>query len=637
MILLQLTNIRKHFGPVAVLDGASFEVRPGDKIGLVGPNGTGKSTLLNIAAGRLDADAGTIELHSSASVDYLEQQPQWESGRTLWQEAYSALEGLVELQQQAEAVAAQMAATDDATERERLGRRYDYLQHELTQHNAYHLDHRVQRVLDGLGFASSSHSQAVESLSGGQQNRLMLARLLLRDAEVLLLDEPSNHLDIQATEWLESYLADSSQALVVVSHDRYFLDKVTTRTLELYNGTVDDYAGNFSAYWGQKAERLKVQQRTFERQQEMIAKTEDFIRRNHYGMKHAQAEDRKKKLARVERVEPPRTIQSPPMGFPPAPRSGDIVLRVEGLSKAYAQPLFSELGFQVERGQRWAIVGANGSGKTTLLRCLVGQQPADDGRVIVGTGVLLGYYDQLLASLDERLPVVEAVRPPGRDLDEPGRRSLLARFGITGDAVFQSVSSLSGGERSRAALARLAGQHVNVLVIDEPTNHLDLWARDALEHALAEFDGTVLLVSHDRYFLNRVADHLLVFEGDGQVRQIEGNWDTYVDMLERRLAEQRGNGQRATPDSVGKSRPSRRGKSDKPEARRRKFPYRKVADLEQEIFERESRIEEVHALLAGEEVLRDGARVKQLQAELAQQQTALAALYEHWEEASELN
>ena len=425
--------------------------------------------------------------------------------------------------------------------------------------------------------------------------------------------------------------------MIVVSHDRYFLDRVTTHTLELFRGTVEAYVGNFSAYWQQKAERLLVQRRTYEKQQEEIAKTEDFIRRNHYGQKHAQAEDRRKKLERIVRIEPPREIVAPAMGFPPAARSGDIVVRAERLSKLYGRPLFKGLSFDLIRGQRWGILGPNGSGKTTLLRCLLGQVEPDAGTALLGQGVAVGYFDQHLSALADETMVVDAIRPDRKDFDEPKRRGLLARFGLTGDMVFQNVGSLSGGERCRAALVRLAGNDANFLVLDEPTNHLDLWARDALERSLREFDGTVLFVSHDRYFVNRVADHLLVVEPD-RFRVIEGDYNTYQLLLGSSLT----SGPSADKADEKGSRPSRpKSRQPKPaqqtQAKKRCFPFRKVTDLEQEILERETRVEELHGLLSQSETHRDGERVRQIKAEIGEQQQTLETLYAHWEEAVELN
>ena len=297
---------------------------------------------MRILADKEEADGGSIVRHPSLHVGYLEQQPEWEPGRTLIDEAKSALAGLMAMEAELISVAEELGRCDDPLEHKRLADRYDHLQHEMQSRDAYNLDHKIERVLDGLRFRRETFNQPVESLSGGEQNRLMLAKLLLAEPNVMLLDEPSNHLDIEATEWLESFLAESAAAMLLVSHDRYFLDRVTNRTLELFQGTVDSYTGNFSAYWTQKAERLLVQQRTFEKQQIEIEKAKDFIRRNHYGQKHQQAEDRRKKLDRIELVAVPRAIVLPPMGFPPASRSGDIVVRAEGLAKAFERPLFAD-------------------------------------------------------------------------------------------------------------------------------------------------------------------------------------------------------------------------------------------------------------------------------------------------------
>ncbi len=633
MIVVAVSGVRKQFGAEPVLNGVTFEVHPGERIGLVGPNGAGKTTLLQILAGREEADAGQCEYHPSIRWGYLEQQPEFQPGRTLWDEAFSAMDALVALQKEAEQVAEALSRAEDETEHKRLAARYDFLQHELQRHDAYHLDHKVERVLAGLGFRQAVWKQPVASLSGGEQNRVMLAKLLLADPDMMLLDEPSNHLDIEATEWLEAYLAQSSAAMLLVSHDRYFLDKVTTHTLELFRGTVDRYVGNFSAYWQQKADRLLVARRTYERQRQEIAKTEDFIRRNAYGQKHAQAEDRRKKLARIELVDPPREIAAPPMRFAEAERSGDIVVRVEGLGKSFDRPLFADVTFDILRGQRWGLLGANGTGKTTLLRCLLGLAEPDQGRIVLGQAVRVGYFDQQLAGMDDDTPVVDVIRPTHKELITQQRRDLLALFGLTGDTALQTVGRLSGGERCRAALARLAASDANVLVLDEPTNHLDLWARDALEQALNEFAGTVLFVSHDRFFVDRVADHLLVLE-QGQVRVVEGTYRDY----QRSLQESASAAPAASRSSASASQPSKSASNaNRKTVSKRRFPYRKTADLEAEILQRESRLEEIHALLAQSETHRDGERVRLLKAEIDEQRQALAQLYEHWEESVELN
>lgn len=635
MIRLIVQEIRKHYGPDPVLDGVSFELRAGQRVALVGPNGTGKTTLLKILADREDPDAGTVEWVAGSSVGFLEQHPEFAEDRTLWDEAREALRELLEMNEQAEAIAHQLSQTDDPAEHRRLGQRFDHLQQELHRRDGYHVNHKIERVLIGLGFEPAAFHQRVSQLSGGQQNRLLLAKLLLEEPDVLLLDEPSNHLDLQATQWLEDYLVSSQQALILVSHDRYFLDRVATRTLELFRGTVDAYPGNYSAYQRQKAERLEVQRRTFERQQTEIAKMEDFIRRNQYGQKHAQAEDRRKKLQRIEPVEPPREIVAPPMRFAEPSRTGDIVMRVERLSKAFQQPLFQNLTFDILRGEKWGILGPNGSGKTTLLRCLLGEYPVDSGQVVHGTGVRVGYFDQQLRCLDEQSQVVDAIRPPHKEFVEQQRRDLLARFGVTGDMVFQRVGQLSGGERNRTALAMLAAADANVLVLDEPTNHLDLWARDALERALRDFEGTVLFVSHDRYFLNQVADHLLVVEPD-RFRVIDGNYDTYLNLVSQAKAAAENEANQPERSMAASRNAPSESRSNGTSRKKRRFPYRKLADIEADIHQREDRIESLHAALADPEILRDGARVKQTTAELEQTKQELAGLYEHWEEAAEL-
>lgn len=636
MILLDVRDLRKHYGPEAVLDGATAEVRPGERIALVGPNGAGKSTLLKIVAGLEEADAGEVALHSSAELRYLEQQPEFAADAVVWDVAAEGLARLYDLQQRAEQIAARLAAASDEASRAELAEEYDLLQHHLHQEDAYQVEHRIERVLQGLGFSPEEFRQPVVQLSGGQQNRLLLARLLLAEPDVMLLDEPNNHLDVDAVEWLEKHLASSSAAMILVSHDRYFLDKIATRTLELFRGTLDSYAGNYSAYRRQKAERLEVQRRAYDKQQIEIAKTEDFIRRNHHGQKHAQAEDRKKKLAKIEPVEPPREIHAPPMGFPDADRTGDVALRVEHLSKRYATPLFQDLSFDVLRGERWGIVGPNGTGKTTLLKCLLGLVDPEEGKVIFGAHVRPGYFDQQLSGLADDVLVVDSVRPPNREMHEPRRRGLLARFGMTGDLVFQSIASLSGGERNRTALARLAALEANFLILDEPTNHLDLWSREALEQSLREFTGTVIFVSHDRYFVNRLADHLLVVEPGG-FRVVAGDYDLYRRLVDQGMAA----GDRAAVAAKAEDRDevaaeARRGKTDKPR-RKRRFPYRKPAEIEAEIFSLESEKESLQTALCDPDTLRDGDKVRTAQTRMAEIDAALAPLYEHWEEACEMN
>ena len=717
-MLLSVEHIRKHFdSDQPVLADVTFQVFPGYKIGLVGPNGCGKTTLLNIIAGREEHERGSIEKPNDVTIGYLEQRPELAPGRTVIEEARFALAPLIAMQHEAEEIANKMATATDPQEHDRLAARYDHLHEQLMHRDAYHLDHRIERILHGVGFVDEEFDREVEKLSGGELNRLSLATLLLAEPDIMLLDEPSNHLDLAATEWLENFLAATNAAVVLVSHDRYFLDRVTNRTYELYHGTIEEYMGNFSAYTMQKEERLLVQTRTYEKYIEEVEKAKDFIRRHHYGQKATQAEDRRKKLERLEEepVVPPRKIETPPMSFPKPSRTGDIVFRVENLSKGFdGTPLFREVDFSIERSERWAMIGPNGCGKTTLIRCLLRQLQSDTGNISHGQGLKIGYFDQQLHVLDNDTLVVDAIRPANRKIMEDlERRKLLGSFGLVGDQQLQMVGSLSGGQRCRAALAKLAAEEANVLILDEPTNHLDLWARAALEKAIHDFEGTVLFISHDRYFVDRVADHLLIMQPNGRFKKLEGNYTTYRHMVSRGLiadpfaknavvintpqeASNPGrqvSGKNHKPDKPqqktgnvkkepGKPAPkpeSRKPKSavrsPKPEARnnpmygthkmpgalsdnnspdkpfvethvkprdpqqkrKRKFPYRKISDLEHEIADQESMVETLESMMLLPETLRDGNRIRKITQELDELRAKLKQLYAHWDEASELN
>ena len=641
MIQLTVDNIVKYFSEEAVLDGVSFELSKGDHIALVGPNGAGKSTLVNIITGVLEPDSGRVDLHPSIRVGVLEQQPEYVAGKTVWDEAATALEELATLTEQAQRVAEEMAQAM-GQEQEALAERYDRLQEKLFQQDAYNLDYRIERILSGLGFVDSEFEKTVEQLSGGQKNRLALAKLLLAEPDLMILDEPSNHLDVDATQWLEKFLAASPATILLVSHDRFLIDQVSHKTIELHQGTIEIYKGNYSAYMRQKDERNAVLRRTYEKQQDEIARLEEFVRRHIGSQKTTQAEDRRKKLQRMELVNPPREIIAPAMGFPKPERSGDIVIRAEHVSKAYDFPLFQDLTFDILRGQKWGILGPNGTGKSTLMKILNGEVEADEGEIHIGAKVKSAYFDQHLTCVDSDKEVVEAIRPDHKEFVERERRDVLARFGITKEMVFKKVSQLSGGERNRTALAWLSTRDANLLYLDEPTNHLDLWARDSLEKTLNDYGGTVVIVSHDRYFLDQVCDMLLVVEPK-RFRVIDGNYSTYQTLIDSGLAQEARVGKEsktttaAVDDVPAESKAKRaKGANSKPR-RKRKFPYRKVAELESEIAAIENRIEAIYSEMGLEATLRDGDLIKNLNAELESLQNSLEPLYEHLEEAIEMN
>jgi ATP-binding cassette subfamily F protein 3 len=634
MILVSANGLGRQYSGAPVFQDLRFEIRTGERIGLVGPNGAGKTTLLKLLSGAEPPDYGTLYARPSIRVSLLSQQPEFSTDQTLVSVARSGLASLIDLQREIEEAAQELAEAEDDLERARATRRYDELYHQTQHQDAYSIEHRVEEILTGLGFASADFERSARTFSGGQQSRLMLAKLLLESPDLMLLDEPSNHLDIETTAWLESYLARQSVAMVVVSHDRYFLDKVVTRVWELHEGRIESYPGNYSQYWRLRAEKAKVLERQAERQAEKIADLEAYVRKYGAGQRAKQAKDREKKLDRIERIETLREIVGPVMGFGEVERAGDIVIEARNLSKAYDKPLFADLNLQIQRGQCVGIMGPNGSGKTTLVKTLIGREKADRGEVRLGHRVHVGYHDQGLESLPPQTSVLRAVWPEDDpDWVQEDVRDLLARFGLFGEIAFQTVGQLSGGEKGKAALARLSATGANVLVMDEPTNHLDIWSCDALERSIEQFEGTVLVVTHDRYFLNQVADRLVVLAG-GKARVIEGDYETYLRLAQQDAASAQAKASAAASSS---SAAARLPEKPRPEKRKRRFPYRKCADLEYEISEVEAKVLELEDLLGQPATWRDPIKARTTQQQHEDLKAALARLYEHWEEAVELN
>jgi len=632
MILINAQGLGRQYAGDPIFTELSFEIRAGERIGLVGPNGAGKTTLMKLLDRTDQPEYGRIHIRPGVRVSLLKQQPDFDPSQTLMDVAKSGLATLLDLQRELEEAAQELAEADDEDDRDRAGRRYDELNDRLLHQDAYSIDHRVEEILSGLGFSEAEFHRPASTFSGGQQSRLMLAKLLLESPDLMLLDEPSNHLDIETTEWLEDYLSRQPTAMVVVSHDRYFLDRVITKTWELHEGKLEAYPGNYSHYWRLRTERARLLEKQAERHEEKTEKLEAYIRKYGAGQRAKQAHDRERKLEKhqAEKVEAIREIVGPVMGFEEVDRSGDIVIEARKLSRAYDRPLFQDLNVAVLRGQCVGVLGPNGAGKTTLIKTLIGREKPDSGDVKLGHKVQVGYHDQGLQSLSYDTTVVRAVWPED-DVEwvEGDVRALLARFGLTGDQAFQKVGQLSGGEKAKAALARLCATEANLLVMDEPTNHLDIWSCEALERSIREFEGTVLVVSHDRYFLNSVADRL-IHVADGRARVVEGGYDAFQHLIkkEKEAASEKVKARAAAP-------PPAPSKGNGEPAKKKKFPHRKATDIEREIGEVEAEITEVEDLLGQPATWRDQSKAVRTQDRHVALKERLDTLMQHWEFAVE--
>ena len=638
MLLLSCANVARGYDATPLFEDVNFELHAGERVGFVGPNGAGKTTLMKLLCGVDTPDLGTIKFHAGARFGMLLQVAEFPPGRTLFDEAKSAFDELLETQHELVRVAEELSVCTDEILRKQLAAKYDLLSELLSAQDAYQLDHKVEEVLAGLGFREADYHREVLTFSGGQQRRLLLAKLLLSAPDVMLLDEPSNHLDIATTTWLENYLATQPQGMIVISHDRYFLNRVCTKIFELHNRKITAYPGNYKQYVRLRDERYDRQLKEWVAQREFIEKQEEYIRRAHYGQMAKQAQSRSKVLDKMELLEKPTKVSGPNIRFSEVARSGDVVFHVEDLSKQYGDKLlFDNLSFDVQRGKRLGILGPNGCGKTTLLRILLGDEKPTSGIVQRGHLVFPGYLDQHLKLLDEEKSLLRAVWPePDPAQTEQKMRDLLGAFGLHGEIVEAPVKQLSGGEKSRAALTKLTVAGTNVLILDEPTNHLDLWACDSLEEAVKAFEGTVIVVSHDRYFLNRVCDLLVVIE-DGKTEVVYGNYDTYILLVNARALaakeEAKAGGRKPEPAKVIRPVETPNGSAK----RKRKYPFRRIAEIERDIAATEEKITELEFALVNPDIYRDSARVKQTMADIEAAKTKLPQLYEHWEEAVELN
>lgn len=660
-------NLSKYYGADLIFSGVSFTINRGDKVALVGVNGAGKTTLLKMLAGIEEPTTGSLSFARGTQVSYLAQEAHFSGTRTLIEEARQAFAHLHAMEAEIRELETLIADTDHPDWEARMERLGD-LQARFEHGGGYDTERMIERTLEGLSFTKAQYDQPVGEFSGGQKTRAALAITLLQDPDMLLLDEPTNHLDLHALQWLEEFLRTWPGTLVVISHDRYFLDKVSTRTFEMAFGKLTDWPGNYSKYLVLKAERDERLQKVYESQQEFIAKEEDFIRRHMAGQRTKEAQGRLKRLNRFKygwdtirgfekaSIDAPQSQKQMKLNLTTDRRSGYIVMTTsEGLTAGYQTPqgdkaLVRTPELELHRDEFVALMGANGSGKTTLLRTIVGELPALAGRVEFGAGVSVGYYAQTHDELILENTVLEEVHRV-KPLEKTERiRTLLGRFLFSNDDIFKRVGDLSGGERSRVALAQLTLKSPNLLILDEPTNHLDIASREALESVLSEFPGTILFVSHDRYFIDELADKIWIVE-NGTVTEFDGGYTEYVEHISQREAERK---KVVDPkaDAKATSRPTSQsadkrdgngkpanttvsGREHRDAERQQRERQKQINALERKVADLERQLHVVQSALETATVQRKIDEIARLGEEYVTIEQALQTEYDRWAELAE--
>lgn len=634
MVQISLQNVSRSFGSEVIFSDVNAKIEDHDRIGLVGPNGTGKTTLLRVICGELEPDDGSGEIARGAdlSIGYQKQNCGLSFEGTIWQEMQSVFADVYALERRMKELQERMAQENTPA----LAEEYRRTEDAFLARDGYQIEVKIKTVLTGMGFAEHGFDKCVDKLSGGEQTRLAIAKLLLEAPSLLILDEPTNHLDFATLSWLEDYLASYKGALLVVSHDRYFLDKLCNKIWELEDGTLWEYKGNYTAYTRQREEQDTRQKKLYEQQQAERAKLEDYVARNLVRASTTKmAQSRQKMLERLEPIEKPHRRLKPPkihLEFETEPVKD--VLDVEGLTIAVGsgereRVLLSSAEFNIQRGDKVAIIGPNGSGKTTLLRTLLSAQPPIKGRITWGRGVKRSYYDQGSDHLDQSLTVLDTMWKAYPRLYETPLRTTLGAMGLTGEDAHRLVGQLSGGERARLKLAIICLAGSNVLVLDEPTNHLDLPSKEVLQQALAEYEGTLIIVSHDRYLLDRVPNRIFAIE-QGALHQYKGGYGAYL-RAKAELGPERAAAPQPKTESEQKKQYNRGKEQRREDARRRK----EYAEAETLIHTLEEELEQIKAEMARDNVQNDYQRLQELCALIEEKQGLLDSAMERWLTLSE--
>lgn len=613
--------------------GVSFQINPNEKVGLVGRNGAGKTTVFRLITGEETPDSGEVHKTNNLKIGLLEQHVNFIENETVHTAALSAFKKLHDIEAEMRRLETEMMvnASDEILEK------YAELQTEFEREDGFSYTAKAEAILLGLGFTKENWNLETKKLSGGQKNRLGMARLLLSNPDVLLLDEPTNHLDVNAVEWLENFLQSYEKSYVIISHDRYFLDRTCRRIIEIENKKAVTYKGNYSEFLIEREERREQQQREFANQQAFIAKTEDFVRRNLAGQKTKMAKSRRNMLERLERVE--AVASDKPSGnfqLKKIERAGQNVLTVEDLTIGYGENFLArDINFTLERGECLGIIGGNGTGKTTFLKTILGSHRELSGKISWGTKTDTGYYSQQLEDLDERNEVINELRRVAPTAENGALRSFLARFLFIGEDVFKRVSTLSGGEKGRLALAKLIYSNKNVLVLDEPTNHLDIPSREALENALESYVGTILTVSHDRFFLDKVATQILSFEQGNAVELFNGNYSEFHEWKEVKSQPNVDCGMRnaelKTKDQKLKAEDQRPKTEDQLSKNQRQKIEQRIKELEKEISQYEEVLAQTTIQMNHPAIVADHLEFQNLTEKYQQIEQKVLRLYDEWE------